>query len=149
MSGGEVSLREITRETLGPILQLKVAATQQRFVASNAVSIAQAHFHPETAWFRGIYAGEEPVGFVMLEINRATPEYSLWRLMIDEAQQGKGYGRKAMKAVIDHVRMLDGARELLTSVVPGEGSPGPFYQSLGFAFTGEVSEGEHVMRLEL
>jgi diamine N-acetyltransferase len=58
MSGGDVTLREITHETLGAILKLKVAPSQESFVASNAVSIAQAHFQPETAWFRGIYAGD-------------------------------------------------------------------------------------------
>jgi diamine N-acetyltransferase len=41
------------------------------------------------------------------------------------------------------------ATALLTSVVPGEGNPGPFYQKLGFFFTGEIDHGEHVMRLEL
>ena len=149
MSGGDVTLREITRETLGAILKLKVAPSQEGFVASNAVSIAQAHFQPETAWFRGIYAGDEPVGFVMLDIDTAKPEYGVWRFMIDERQQGKGYGRKALHFVIEHVRTLPGATELLLSVVPGEGSPGPFYQGLGFAFTGEVQHGEHVMRLAL
>ena len=149
MSGGDVTLQEITRETLGAILKLKVAPSQESFVASNAVSIAQAHFQPETAWFRGIYAGDEPVGFVMLDIDTTKPEYGVWRFMIDERQQGKGYGRKALHLVIEYVRTLPGATELLLSVVPGEGSPGPFYQGLGFTFTGEVQHGEHVMRLPL
>ena len=149
MSGGEVTLREITRDTLGAILKLKVAAAQERFVASNAVSIAQAHFYPGVAWFRGIYAGDEPVGFVMLELYPDKQEYGLWRFMIDERHQGRGYGARAIAQVIEHVRSLPGAKELITSVVPGEGSPGPFYQGLGFTFTGEVQHGEHVMRLEL
>lgn len=149
MSEAGVTLREITRETLGAILKLEVAPSQRRFVATNAVSIAQAHFHPEVAWFRGIYAGDEPVGFVMLEIDTAKPEYSVWRLMIGADHQGKGYGRQAMQRVIDHVRTLPGAGELLLLVVPGEGSPAPFYESLGFALTGEVHDGEHVMRLGL
>lgn len=149
MADSAVTLREINRETLGPILKLKVATAQERFVATNAVSIAQAHFYPESAWFRGIYAGDEPVGFVLLELDAARQEYSLWRFMIDERFQGMGYGREALRLVIAHVRSLPGAREFLTSVVPGEGTPGPFYQGLGFAFTGEVEHGEHVMRLVL
>jgi hypothetical protein len=36
----EVALREVTRETLGEILKLKVAVGQEQFVANNAVSIA-------------------------------------------------------------------------------------------------------------
>jgi len=149
MPGGEVSLKEITRETLGSILKLKVAASQERFVATNAVSIAQAHFYPDVAWFRGIYAGDEPVGFVMLELDTVKQEYSLWRFMIDHRFQRMGYGREAIRLILEHVRSLPGARELLTSVVPGEGTPGPFYQGLGFVFTGEVDHGEHVMRLAL
>ncbi|WP_437817618.1 hypothetical protein [Sorangium sp. So ce1078] len=61
-----VSLREITRDTLDAILELSVAESQKGFVATNAVSLAQAHFAPE-AWYRAIYYGDEPAGFVMLE----------------------------------------------------------------------------------
>jgi diamine N-acetyltransferase len=61
----EVSLQEITKETVRAICRLQVGPGQDRFVAPNAVSIAQAHFEPK-AWFRAIHAGEEPVGFVML-----------------------------------------------------------------------------------
>ena len=41
------------------------------------------------------------------------------------------------------------AEELLLSYVPGEGSPEGFYRGLGFEPTGEVDEGEVVMRLRL
>lgn len=145
----EVTLREITRDSLRDILALKVSPPQEQFVASNAVSIAQAHFHPEVAWFRGIYAGETPVGFVMLEDDHGANTYALWRFMIDTAHQGKGYGRRAIERVIEHVRSRPGATELLTSVVRAEGGPGPFYEQLGFSYTGEISEGEHVMRRKL
>ncbi|MFN7569839.1 MAG: hypothetical protein ACK5TK_00070 [Betaproteobacteria bacterium] len=60
-----VSLREITADTVRQIIALAVAPEQQRFVASYAVSLAQALFTPE-AWYRAIYADEEPAGFVML-----------------------------------------------------------------------------------
>jgi len=41
------------------------------------------------------------------------------------------------------------AAELLLSYVPGEGSPQPFYVGLGFVDTGEVHEGQNVMKLDL
>ena len=63
--GAPVSLREITADTVRTICALRVTPAQERLVAPNAVSIAQAHFEP-AAWFRAIYAGDEPVGFAML-----------------------------------------------------------------------------------
>ena len=51
-----VTLREVTAETVRTICDLQVRPEQQAFVASNAVSIAQARFDPK-AWFRAIYAG--------------------------------------------------------------------------------------------
>jgi len=43
----KVTLREINRETLRAILDLKVSRKQERFVAPNSVSIAEAHFSRE------------------------------------------------------------------------------------------------------
>ena len=143
-----VELREITADTVRAICRLAVAPDQEGFVAPNAVSIAEAHFEPN-AWFRAIYADGEPVGFVMLEADQTKQEYFLWRLMIADGFQGRGYGRRALDLVIDHVRTRPGATELKTSWVPGEGGPAEFYRKLGFELTGEMDEGEVVGRLAL
>ena len=62
-------------------------------------------FEPK-AWFRAVVADDVPVGFVMLSVDEAAPEYYLWRFMIDERYQGRGYGRAAIGLLIDHVRTL-------------------------------------------
>lgn len=148
MSEAAVTLREVTAETVRAVCALEVAPEQRGFVAPNAISIAQAHFEPK-AWFRAVYAGDEPVGFAMLYEDVEKEEYFLWRFMIAAEHQGKGYGRRALDLVVAHVRSLPGARELLTSYVPGEAGPRDFYVRYGFVETGEVDEGEHVTRLEL
>ena len=140
-----VTLREVTKQNLREVLRLKVGDSQERFVASNAVSIAQAHYDPETAWYRAIYDGDDPVGFVMIDDNPATPRYTLWRFMIDHRFQRKGLGRAAIETVLAHVRGRPGATELYTSCVDAAGGPGPFYERLGFTYTGAMDEGERVM----
>jgi diamine N-acetyltransferase len=50
---------------------------------------------------------------------------------------------------MDYVRTRPGAEVLLTSVVPGEGGPGPFYEKLGFHYTGETEDDELVMSCSL
>ena len=143
-----VTLREITEETLRPILRLSVREDQNMMVADNATSIAQAHFS-KYAWFRAIYADETPVGFLMLYDDPEKPEYFLWRLMIDAEHQHRGYGRQAVERLIDYVRTRPNASELLVSAVPVEGGPTPFYESMGFRLTGEVEDGEEVLSLPL
>lgn len=143
-----VTLREITRETLRPILHLDVAESQSDLVAPNSYSIAEAHFAPE-AWFRAIYADETPVGFVMLYDKPEEPRYFLWRLMIDARYQRMGFGRRAVLQVVDYVQTRPNARELTVSHVPGKDSAAEFYQKLGFEYTGEEKHGELYMRLAL
>ncbi len=144
-----VTLREITRETVRTITDLKVAPEQTGFVATNAESIAEAYFDRDVAWFRAVYADEVPVGFIMLEDDAAKQEYFLWRFMIDARYQGHGYGRRALELLVEYVKTRPGAKALMTSCVPGDGSPCPFYERLGFVPTGEVDEGEIVLRLAL
>jgi diamine N-acetyltransferase len=145
----KLQLREVGKENLREVLRLKVSPEQEKFVASNAVSIAQAYFDRETAWFRAIYDGGTPVGFVMLDDQPAKPAYTLWRFMIDARYQRRGYGRAALELVFAHVKGRPGATELLTSCVDAPGGPGPFYEGLGFAYTGELDEDESVMRRPL
>lgn len=145
-----VSLREVTAETVREICRLSdtLPPNQQRMVAPNAVSIAQAHFE-ENAWFRAIYADESPVGFVMLYTDPKAERQFLWRLMIARPHQGRGYGRRAMEKVIEYVRSQPNAGFLDASYVPIDGGPEAFYRKLGFEPTGDVEGGEVVVRLTL
>jgi diamine N-acetyltransferase len=143
-----VTLEEITAETVRAVCALEVAPDQRGFVASNAVSIAEAHFEPK-AWFRAVYADEEPVGFAMLYEDAEKREYFLWRFMIAAGHQRKGHGRRALDLVVEHVRSLPDARELRASYLPGDAGPGEFYRRYGFEETGELHEGERVIRLLL
>jgi diamine N-acetyltransferase len=145
-----VSLREITEETVVTICRLSdtLSAPQNKMVATNAQSIAEAHFCKH-AWFRAIYAGETPAGFIMLNDDSETPEYSLWRLMVAQPCQRRGYGAEAIRLLIEYVRTRPGAKELLVSCEEGEGSPEGFYARLGFRRNGSMLDEEVVMSLPL
>ena len=145
---GDVELREICKDTVRAICELTVADEQTEFVTPNAVSIAEAYFS-DHAWFRAIYADNNPAGFVMLDDHPDKAEYFLWRFMIDSKYQRTGIGREAIRQLVQHVKTRPNASELLTSIVQAEGGPEGFYKSLGFTFTGEYEDGEALMRLEL
>ena len=144
----DIELREITGATLRGVLELKVAPGQEKLVATNAVSIAQAYFEPR-AWFRAIYAADTPVGFVMLiDVSEDRLCY-LWRFMIDARFQGHGCGRRAMELLIERARQQPELDAITLSHADADGHAGGFYRRMGFVDTGELDEDEVVMRLEL
>lgn len=143
-----VELREVTQETVRAVCLLQVAPDQRGFVAPNAVSFAEAMFEPK-AWFRAVVADDVVVGFALLSIDLDKPEVYLWRFMIDRRYQGRGYGRAAIRLIVDHARKIPGANELLVSWAAEDGGPEPFYRGLGFEPTGEIDDGEVVGRLIL
>jgi len=151
-----VSLRPIGIQNLRDVLRLRVSPPQEQFVAGVADSLAEAEVTPDAfPWYRALYADEVSVGFVMISdgIPPGNPEllgpYYLWRLLIDADHQRRGYGARALDLVCDYVRTRPGGDILWTSAVPGEGGPTPFYLGYGFTLTGQVVDGESVLRLEL
>ncbi|HUH97587.1 MAG TPA: GNAT family N-acetyltransferase [Anaerolineales bacterium] len=146
----KVSLREITAETVRQICSLSdtLSAAQNKMVAPNAISIAQAHFN-KFAWFRAVYADEEPVGFIMLYDNPEEAEYFLWRFMIAAPYQRMGFGSRAMELLFEYIKTRPNARQLGVSCGEGEASPEEFYKKLGFMRTGEKEGDEVVLRIEL
>ncbi|MFI6095249.1 GNAT family N-acetyltransferase [Lentzea sp. NPDC051213] len=150
----QIRLVEVTDENRDAVLAVRVRPDQQRFVASVEKSFLDAEREPEgKPWYRAVYAGDEPVGFVMLSWNLVPgpgllgPFY-LWRLLIGARHQGRGYGTAILDEVVALIR-ADGAEELFTSYVPGEGCPEPFYLGYGFLPTGDIEDGEIVLKLDL
>lgn len=138
-----ISLREITGETVHSISRLSDTLTPPKkyMVATNAMSIAEAHFE-QKAWFRAIYADDTPVGFVMLYDDAVEPTYFLWRFMIAEPHHNKGFGRRALQLLIDYVKTRPGATVLETSCGQGPGNPEGFYRKIGFERSGKMYDDE-------
>ena len=150
-----ISLREITDANRPAVESLAVTPDQETYVAGVAESLVEAAGTPAACpWYRAVYAGDEPVGFVMLSdgIPGGFPEYlSLLPLAPahrrSSATRGPGDGRARPRA--DYLRLRPGFDTLLTSVVPGPNSPIGFYLRYGFVRTGEVFGGEDVLALRV
>ena len=140
-----VSLREITPENFKECISLKVSDAQKNFVAPNVASIAQSKIYPTVEPF-AVYDDEQMVGFAMFGFSRDDNRYYLVRLMIDEEFQGKGFGKAATLAVIEQMKQIQDCREIYLSFVPENKTAERLYESVGFKPTGELSEGEIVMR---
>ena len=146
------AVRPVTDANVDALVKLAVKPEQQGFVATNAVSLAQAAYRAPGRPL-ALYEGDEPVGFLLLWDSRRSAdepadELYVWRLMIDARHQGRGLGAQAIAWVVDEARRL-GVASVGLSHVPGDGDAGPFYVKLGFRYTGEVDGVERVMILEL
>lgn len=106
-----------------------------------------------------IYADEQPVGFVMLaygitgydEPSIAEGNYCIMRLMIDKQHQNKGYGREAMKKILEFIRTYPtGSAQYCWIPYKAENMVAKqLYESLGFRDNGEVFNEESIMVLQL
>ena len=143
----------MTEDNAQAVLALRTTPEQKRFVSTVAYTLREAAENPDdNPWLRAVYADDRPVGLVMLAWNivpRPPETYGpwyLWKLLIDHTHQGRGYGRAVLDQILELLRG-EGADELLTSYVLGEGGPAGFYARLGFVPTGELnSDGEVVVR---
>jgi diamine N-acetyltransferase len=82
----------------------------------------------------------------MFGLDTEDNRYYLGRLMIDEKFQGKGFGKAATLAVIEELKKVEDCKEIYLSFVPENTNAEKLYKSVGFEQTGEISEGEVVMR---
>ena len=153
-----VTLRRIDRKNIWQIVRLRVNEAQRDFVATNTESILEAYATQTSGGVAlpfGIYAGETPVGFLMIgygdlpgEENPAVARenYTLWRLMIDEKYQGQGYGTAALQAALAYMRTAPcgpGAYCWL-SYEPENHAAQCLYTRLGFKENGETDGDEIV-----
>jgi len=144
-----VRLEEITAETWYEVCQLRVAADQQEFLESNAISIAQSKFEP-TLQLRAIVHGDDLVGFLMFNTDSEELDaHWIYRLMIDERYQRQGVARQAMALLLQEMKTLPGCCRLVAGYSPKNRAAGALYASLGFEDRGDRFGKEMAVVLDL
>ena len=147
-----ITLWPITDANREAVEALAVTPDQRRFVSGVRESILEAAAEPHArALYWAIYDKETPVGFVMIADEVGSPDYIaqlLWKLLIDERYQRRGFGRATLDLVVEYFRNR-GVGTMWTSIGQGEGSPVTFYERYGFKRTGDFHGNEIVLRLEI
>ena len=143
-----ITLTPITADNWHEAIELSVEKAQADYVAHNLYSIAEAQFDP-FATNLAIYAGETMVGFLMYsEDEEIAGDYWINRLMVAKEHQRNGYGTAAMQEIIKLIKVKHNGNAISITYVPGNEMAADLYARLGFAKTGEIDEGEIVMRLK-
>ena len=126
-------LKTITKDNWLKAISLSVREDQKNFVASNVFSLAQLNFL-ENFHAKGIYQDDEMVGFTLYGIDEDDHEYWIYRMMIDQKHQGKGYGKEAVKLVIEDIRNMKEERHqtITLSYEPTNEHAKRIYEKIGF-----------------
>ncbi|MCR5668784.1 MAG: GNAT family N-acetyltransferase [Lachnospiraceae bacterium] len=146
-----INLKEITEDNFIDAFNLKLGAGQDRYVSHPIRSLAQAYVYRTQCQPFGIYYEEKMVGYVMVIYDYDVPEYDIWHMMIDEAHQGKGYGKAAFEQVLSYIATKPfGESDRVTLTCNRENEIAlKLYRDMGFCETGEEDEDEIELSMTL
>ena len=147
-----INFRKITEENFDVIMKMK-RPDGEGYVASNAYSLAQAWLYRDAndVYPFAIYNDDEAVGMISAGSTGAVlleERYLvIWRIMFPEEHQNKGYGTQAIEKIVQMAKKSGKYDYMIIDYVPENTIAGHVYEKVGFKPTGEISNGEIVMRL--
>ncbi len=149
----KITTRPVTEANWRTAIALDIHPEQRDFTPTVAISLAKAYIQPDGAVYDpvAIYAGPKMIGFYSFIYIPGNLQFAYFGgFLIDKAEQGRGYGRAALEHFLHSVkRRQPDCNEVLLTVHSRNQVAQKLYQSCGFAKTGDVIDGEAVMRLVL
>ncbi|MER9744885.1 GNAT family N-acetyltransferase [Mesorhizobium sp. M0187] len=146
--GADVRLVSLTAANRALVAALQLAADQIDFVASNAESLDEAETDGD-ARPRVVMAGDRVVGFLMYEAPEDDDEARIYRFMIDRVHQGQGYGKAALREVLDEIMRLGHISHVSICYEPRNEAARRLYRAAGFVEEGPDEDGEMIADLAL
>lgn len=133
------------------LLKLSLLPNQTHFIESVEDCLKEAD--ALSLWKPvGIYDDDTLIGFAMYGLWKREGEHGrVWldRFLIDQSQQKKGYGKKALIALILHIFESYGYDEVYLSLYEDNTVALNLYKKLGFSFNGEKDiHNERIMVLK-
>ncbi|EJS68952.1 GNAT family N-acetyltransferase [Bacillus cereus] len=148
-----VHLKVVTRENWEDALKVQVKEEQSKFVPTVAVSLAKVYIKPDGENVEympfAIYDGDLMVGFIMHAFIKETSDmYWINGFIIDQKQQGRGYGKAALQEIVHLIKnKFMACKEIRLTVHKDNISAKKLYESYGFQPLGHDYDGEQVYRL--
>jgi diamine N-acetyltransferase len=146
----KITTRPVTAANWREAIALEVHPEQREFTPTVAVSLAKAYIQPDGAAYDpiAVYARGTMVGFYSFIYYPGELQFcSIGGFLIDRAYQGQGYGRAALVDFLATIqRKYTICSDVFLTIHPRNEPALKLYQSLNFVKTGDVIDGEEVMR---
>jgi len=144
-----VVLKPVDRDNWRAMVRLNLRPGQERFVSPPAWSLCRVYVRVFGDRFEylpmTISDGDTIVGYVTLVCDPASlDDYWIDDIMIDAIYQGRGYGRAAMKVVLEMIpKRYPRCRTIKLTCFRENGNAAALYESLGFKATGQTDDMFH------
>lgn len=145
-----LNIKPISKKNWEDAIQLKVKEEQKYFMASNLYSVAEVQFLDQFQAY-GIYDGDQMFGFAMYGIDPDDNNYWIYRLMVDQAWQGRGIGAAAVKLIIEEIRRknIDQIPYIMIGYHPENEGARKTYRKAGFVEKEIAPWGEQLAAFKL
>lgn len=129
-----IYFRDIDRSNYYDIIAMKLPESQTEYISDNIQSLADCWLfrHDSDLHPQAIYADDLLIGFVMLRYQASSDRFYLWRLLIDEVHQAKGYGHQVMSALIEMAKSMPQVKRIVSDYVQGNDVMKHLFQKFGF-----------------
>lgn len=149
-----ITFREITSDNYSQVLNLKITPEQEaaKFVSPVVRSLADAWYYREEGitYPKAIYAKDDLVGFIMYDLDPEAQQVFIWRFLIEQRYQGKGYGRQTIETVLAMAKEQAQMTKVVADYVDGNEPMKKILLDLGFEETGfDPDINEHIMVYQL
>lgn len=139
-----IKIKSIDELNFMAVVQLELTPAQKeaKWLSDNVFSLAQCWLYRENhdCFPNAIYWEDEVVGFVLFEIENGSQELLIWRIMIGQQFQGKGYGRQAVETIIEEAAVNYPERTIVADYVEGNEPMKQLLTGLGFKEVGYNEE---------
>lgn len=161
-----VELKAVNHENWLECIELRVKDEQQQFVNPNIFSLAEAFVHSEANredaenYYRcipfAIYQNNDMIGFTLITYEKECdfdnkPGYEIYRLMIAKDYQGKGYGKEAVRRILDYIKTFPCGKveNIYASWHPDNKASERLCLDNGFVIIGKDDDGAVLSRLDI
>ncbi|HEL1603713.1 TPA: GNAT family N-acetyltransferase [Streptococcus suis] len=143
-----IRLELVNKDNFEAVLQVQLAPEDQRRVASVEYSLAQAWLYrdSEVLFPYAVKSGQLTVGFLLLSYQPMENSYYIWRLLIDQKYQNRGYGKEVIRHILSLAKEDSSCQKVSVNYVIGNHKMRYILEKLGFQSVG--LEGQE-MKMEL
>lgn len=149
MENTKIRLEPVTVNNWKSCVALELAPDQEGFVPSNLYSIAESQFYSDARSSAIYNEHNQLVGYALWGCDIFANKWKVFRIMIDKSHQHRGYGKNAMRAIIEQISKEPNGNEILISYQNDNELARMLYAKLGFVEQEIDAEGKVTALLKL